>query len=259
MNLGIVGRVALVCGASRGFGRAIAAALAQEGADVVMVARRPGPLAEAAAAIAAQTGVRAVPVAADITTDAGREAALAACQDPDILITNADGPVPGDFRGFGRDDWLAAVDALMLAPIALMRATVDGMIARRFGRVVNIQSRSVKTPQPDNPLSNGARTGFVGFAAGLARQVARHNVTINTLLPGPFETDGQRRHVAALSEQTGRPLDAIWAERVAAIPAGRFGLPEEVGAAAAFLCSAQAGYITGQALLVDGGGYAGTF
>jgi 3-oxoacyl-[acyl-carrier protein] reductase len=259
MDLGIAGRTALVSGASRGMGRAIALQLAREGADVVMVARTPGPLEAAAAAIATQTGVRATPVAADITSAAGRAAALAACPQPDILITNADGPAPGDFRDYARDDWIAALDALMLSPIELIRATVDGMIARRFGRIVNIVSRSVKIAQPEMPLSGGARSGLVGFVAGVARQVVKHNVTINNLLPGIFDTDAQRVHVAKLSEATGRPFDEIWAERRAGNPAGRFGDAAEIGAYCAFLCSAHAGFVTGQNLLVDGGSYPGTF
>jgi 3-oxoacyl-[acyl-carrier protein] reductase len=259
MDLGIAGRTALVSGASRGMGRAIALQLAREGVDVVMVARTPGPLEAAATAIATETGARAVPVAADITTAAGRAAALAACPRPDILITNADGPAPGDFRDYSRDDWIAALDALMLSPIELIRATLDGMVTRRFGRIVNIVSRSVKIAQPEMALSNGARSGLVGFVAGVSRQVVKHNVTINNLLPGIFDTDAQRTHVARILEATGRPFESLWDERRAGNPAGRYGAAEEIGAYCAFLCSAQAGFVTGQNLLVDGGSFPGTF
>ena len=259
MDLGITGRTALVCGASRGMGLAIARQLAREGVDVTMVARTEAPLLAAAAAISSESAVRVAPVAGDITTQAGRAAALAACPQPDILITNADGPRPGDFRDYQRHDWMAAIDALMLAPIELIRATIDGMIERKFGRIVNISSRSVKIAQADLALSNGARSGLVGFTAGLSRQVVRHNVTINNLLPGIFATDAQRRHVTDLAAQTGRSFEDIWNERGAGNPAGRFGEPEEAAAYCAFLCSAQAGFVTGQNLLIDGGSYPGTF
>ncbi len=259
MDLGIAGRTALVSGASRGMGRATALRLAREGVHLVMVARNPDPLARACAEIAAETGVRAIGVPADITTEDGRAAALAACPAPDILITNADGPRPGDFRDWTRADWIAAVDALMLTPIALIRATVDAMIARRFGRIVSISARGVKIAQPELGLSNGPRSGLVGFVAGLSRQVARHNVTINTLLPGIFDTDAQRAHVAGLAAQTGKSYEALWEERRAGNPAGRFGEVDEFAAYCVFLCSAQAGFITGQNLLIDGGSYPGTF
>ncbi len=259
MDLGLSGRRALVLGASRGLGRACAEALAREGAAVTIVARDPGRLAQAAAEIGAGTGAAVTPVAADFRTAAGRAAALAACPAPDILVTNAEGAPPGDFRAWSREEWIAALDDMMLGPIALLRATVDGMAARGFGRVVNIVSRSVKSPQAELGLSNGARSGLIGFCAGLARQVAARNVTINHLLPGIFASDAQRRHVDGLVAMTGRAFDAIWAERARSSPALRYGEPTELGAACAFLCSAQAGYITGQSLLVDGGGYPGTF
>jgi 3-oxoacyl-[acyl-carrier protein] reductase len=222
---------------------------------VTIVARDPGRLARAAAEI----GAAVTTVSADFRTESGRAAALAACPAPDILITNAEGAPPGDYRTWSRDEWLAALDDMMLGPIALIRATIDGMTARGFGRVVNIVSRSVKISQAELGLSNGARSGLVGFCAGLAREVARHNVTINNLLPGIFAADAQRRHVDGLVAMTGRPFDDIWTERARASPAGRYGEPPELGAVCAFLCSAQAGYITGQSLLVDGGGYPGTF
>ncbi len=259
MDLGIAGRTALVSGASRGMGRATALQLAREGVHIVMVARTREPLERAAAEIAAETGVRTIPVPGDITTEAGRAAALAACPEPDILITNADGPKPGDFRDWSREEWIAAVDALMLTPIALIRATVDRMIARRFGRIVNISARGVKIAQPELGLSNGPRSGLVGFVAGLSRQVVRHNVTINTLLPGIFDTDAQRAHIAGLAAQTGRSEELLRDERRAGNPAQRYGEASEFAAYCAFLCSAQAGFITGQNLLIDGGSYPGTF
>ncbi len=259
MDLGLSGRRALVMGASRGLGRACAEALAREGVALTIVARDRDRLARAAAEIGAATGAAVTSVAADFRTESGRAAALAACPAPDILVTSAEGAPPGDFRGWSRDDWLAALDDMMLGPIALIRASVDGMAARGFGRIVNVVSRSVKSPQLELGLSNGARTGLVGFCAGLARQVAGRNVTINHLLPGIFASDAQRRHVDGLVAMTGRPFDEIWAARAQASPAGRYGEPSELGAACAFLCSAQAGYVTGQSLLVDGGGYPGTF
>jgi len=259
MDLGIRGRKALVWGGSRGLGRACALALAAEGVAVTLAARTRAKLETAATEIHAQTGASVGFAVADITTEAGRAAALAVCPEPDILLNNADGPLPGDFRDWSRDDWIAALDAMMLGPIAMIRATFDGMVARRFGRIVNITSRSVKAPHAELGLSNGARAGLTGFVAGLARQGVRHGVTINNLLPGPFATDAQRRHVEGMVPGSGRSFEEIWRSRELANPAQRFGDPAELGAACAFLCSAQAGYITGQNLLVDGGGYPGTF
>ena len=253
MELGIRGRRALVWGGSRGIGRAAAEALAQAGAEVTIAARNRQVLEQAAKEI----GARAV--VADLTTEAGRAAALAACQQPDILINNADGPAPGDFRGWERDDWLRTLDGMMLGPIFMIRAVVDGMIERRFGRIVNISARTVKSPQPEAGLSNGARSGLVGFVAGLARQTVRHNVTINNLLPGIFDSDAQREHVKSMVEMTGRSYDEIWEARGRENPAGRYGRPEEAGAYIAFLCSAHAGFITAQNLMIDGGQYPGTF
>jgi len=197
-------------------------------------------------------------IAADITTEAGRRAALAACPDPDILINNAGGPPPGDFHDWGRDEWIKALDANMLTPIELIKAVVDGMIARRFGRIVNITSSSVKAPIDILGLSNGARTGLTGFVAGIARKTVRHNVTINNLLPGPFDTDRLKGVMAATARNTNRPVDEVRAESAQRNPAGRFGTAEEFGAACAFLCSVHAGYITGQNLLLDGGAFPGT-
>jgi len=259
VDLGIAGRRALVCAASKGLGRGCAQALSDAGVEVTLVARSEAPLREAAAAIAARTGHPVHWLAADITTADGRAAALAACPDPDILVNNAGGPPPGDFRDWDRDAWIRALDANMLTPIALIRSTVDGMIARRFGRIVNITSAAVKAPIETLGLSNGARSGLTGFVAGVARKVARHNVTINNLLPGPFDTDRLRTTFAARAAAAGQPFDAAYAAGKQANPAGRYGSPEEFGAACAFLCSAHAGFIVGQNLLLDGGAYPGTF
>ena len=253
MDTGLRGKRAIVCAASKGLGRACAMALAREGVDVVITARTPGPLEHTAEEIRAATGVRVTTVAGDITTEAGRAAALAACPEPDILVNNAGGPPPGDFRNWERADWIAALDANMLTPIFLIRAVVDGMCARRFGRIVNITSGTVKSPIATLGMSNGARAGLTGFVAGLARQVASHNVTINGLLPGPFLTDRLRSNAQAAADRQGRKVDEILAERGRASPAGRVGDPEEFGAACAFLCAASSGYIVGQNLLLDGG------
>mgnify|MGYP003584014257 FL=1 len=259
MDLAIAGRHALVFGASRGMGRACALHLSRAGVQVCIAARTEGPLAEAARAIETDSGTPVRWVVADITTEAGRDAALRACPQPDILVNNADGFPPGDFRDWRREDWHAALDAMMLGPIEMIRRSVDGMVQRRFGRVVNIVSRSVKTPQAELGLSNGARSGLVGFVAGLARQTVRHNVTINNLLPGPFATDAQRRHVEHLAQSSGTPFEQLWAQRQQANPAGRFGQPDEIGAWCAFLASSHAGFMTGQSLLIDGGDYPGTY
>ena len=196
MELGIEGRRAIVSGASRGLGYAAALQLAREGVAVTLVARNSERLAAAAQAVRDATGADVCDVAADITTAAGQAAALATCPEPDILITNADGPAPSDFRGLTREDWLRAIDALMLTPIALIRLTLDGMVARRWGRIVCISSRSVKIAQAEMAMSNAARSGLVGFVAGLSREVVRHGVTINSILPGIFDTDAQKHHVA---------------------------------------------------------------
>ena len=259
MDLGIVGRRALVCAASKGLGRGCAEALAREGVDVTICARTAPEVERAAAEIAA-AAVRPVRhVACDITTPEGRAAALAACPDPDILVNNAGGPPPGDFREWDRAAWIRALDANMLTPIELIKATVDGMIARRFGRIVNITSSSVKAPIDVLGLSNGARSGLTGFVAGLARKVAAHNVTVNNLLPGSFDTarlQGGQEHRA---KRSGEPLEALRAADRARIPAGRFGDPREFGQFCAFLCSAQASYLVGQNILLDGGAYPGTY
>jgi len=257
MDLGIRGRKALLSGSSRGLGKACALALAQEGVDITLVARTRDILERTADELRA-TGAKVTPVVGDIATPQGREAALVACPAPDILINNADGRLPGDFRTWTRDDWISALDTMMLSHIEMIRLTVDSMMARGFGRIVNIVSRSVKIPQAELGLSNGARSGLVGFVAGLARQTVGRGVTINNLLPGPFDTDAQREHVQGMVDAE-RSFDQIWNARVATNPAGRFGQPAELGAYCAFLCSASAGFVTGQNLLIDGGSYPGTY
>ncbi len=259
MDLGLRGKSALLTGASRGLGRACAFALAREGVDVTILARTQETLERTCGEIRAATGVNATSVIGDVTKPDGRAAALAACPSPDILINNADGPLPGDFRDWSRDDWIAALDTMMLAHIEMMRATVDGMLARGFGRIVNIVSRSVKTPQLELGLSNGARSGLAGFAGGLARQTVARNVTVNNLLPGIFDSDAQKRHIEGMLASSGKTFDQIWRERAAANPAKRYGNPDELGAYCAFLCSVHAGYITGQNLVIDGGSYPGAF
>jgi 3-oxoacyl-[acyl-carrier protein] reductase len=258
MDLGIAGKTALVCAASKGLGRACALSLAREGVNITIVARNPGPLDKTAEEIGNATGIEVKAVAVDITTPEGQEQALHACPHPDILITNAGGPPPGDFRDWTRDDWIAALNANMLTPIELIKATVDGMIERRFGRIVNITSGAVKAPIETLGLSNGARTGLTGFVAGLARQTVRHHVTINNLLPGPFATERLQATLEAAAKASGQSLEEVRKARMQANPAGRFGNPEEFGELCAFICSQQAGYITGQNILIDGGAYPGT-
>jgi 3-oxoacyl-[acyl-carrier protein] reductase len=259
VDLGIKGRHALVCASSKGLGRACAAALAAEGVHVTLTARGAEALAKTAAELRqAYPGVEIKEVAGDITTPAGREAALKACPNPDILVNNAGGPPPGDFRNWTRDDWIKALDANMLTPIELIKATVDGMMSRKFGRIVNITSAAVKAPIDVLGLSNGARTGLTGFVAGLSRKTVRDNVTINALLPGPFATDRLFTVSANQAKAAGITADEIMKKRASENPAGRFGDPEEFGLACAFLCGARAGYITGQNILLDGGAFPGT-
>jgi 3-oxoacyl-[acyl-carrier protein] reductase len=259
MDLGIAGRRALVCAASKGLGRGCAEALAREGVDVTILARTKADVERAAAEIEAVAGRPVAWLACDITTPEGRAAALAACPDPDILVNNAGGPPPGDFREWDRDAWLRAIDANMLTPIELIRSTIDGMIARKFGRIVNITSSAVKAPIDLLGLSNGARSGLTGFVAGIARKVARDGVTINNLLPGSFDTDRLRGNMHRRSEAAGKDVEAVMAVAREAIPAGRFGQAAEFGAVCAFLCSTHAGYLVGQNILLDGGAYPGTF
>jgi 3-oxoacyl-[acyl-carrier protein] reductase len=260
MDLGIKGRSAIVCASSKGLGRACAMQLASEGVNVTMTARGAEALKQAADEIRkANPGVTVTEVVGDITTPEGRAAALKACPDPDILINNAGGPPPGNFRDWTRDDWIKAIDANMLTPIEFIKASVDGMMKRGFGRIVNITSSSVKAPIDILGLSNGARSGLTGFVAGVARVTVKHGVTINGLLPGPFDTDRLRGTFKARAAKSGKSYEDEYNAGARMNPAGRFGTPEEFGAACAFLCSAHASYITGQNLLMDGGQYPGTY
>jgi 3-oxoacyl-[acyl-carrier protein] reductase len=261
MDLGIAGKWALVCAASKGLGKGCAMALVREGVNVVITARgAPALEATAAELRAANPAVQVIAVAGDITTPEGRAAALAACPQVDILVNNAGGPPPGDFRDWQREHWLAALEANMLTPIELMKATVDAMAARGFGRVINITSGAVKAPIDFLGLSNGARTGLTGFVAGLARQkrLAAHGVTINNLLPGLFGTDRLKGTMQAAADKAGVALAEAMAARTAPIPAQRLGTADEFGATCAFLCSSHAAYINGQNILLDGGTFPGT-
>ena len=234
-------------------------ALAAEGVHITLTARGAVALNETAAQIrAAFPSIEVQEVLGDISTVAGRESALAACPSPDILVTNAGGPPPGDFRNWTREDWLRALDANMLTPIELIKATVDGMMARKFGRIVNITSAAVKAPIDVLGLSNGARSGLTGFVAGLSRKTVRDNVTINSLLPGPFDTDRQRVVTDGQAKAAGITAEEAKRRRMNENPAGRFGDPEEFGLACAFLCAARSGFITGQNIVLDGGAYPGT-
>jgi 3-oxoacyl-[acyl-carrier protein] reductase len=259
MDLGIAGKRALVCAASKGLGRGCALALARNGVAVTITARTQSALEATADQIARETGAVVDTVAGDITTPEGRAAALAACPKVDILVNNAGGPPPGDFRDWDEEDWISACNANMITAIMLIKAVVDDMRGRGFGRIVNITSSSVKAPIPQLGLSNGARSGLTGFVAGLARQTVDRNVTINNILPGRFDTDRLRSGMAFAAQKSGRAEQEIEAESIASIPARRFGNPEEFGELCAFLCSAQASYITGQNFLIDGGLYPGTY
>jgi 3-oxoacyl-[acyl-carrier protein] reductase len=258
MDLGISGKKAIVCAASKGLGKGCAESLVREGVDVTICARTAETLEQTADELRAIGGGNVTAVACDVTSEDGRAAILAACPDPDILINNAGGPPPGDFRNWERDDWIKAVDANMLTPIFLIKATVDGMIDRKFGRIVNITSSAVKAPIEILGLSNGARAGLTGFVAGLARKTVRHNVTINGLLPGPFYTDRLISNLKVTAEKEGISFEEASAKRASSNPSGRFGTSEEFGDYCAYLCSAQAGYVTGQNLLMDGGNFPGT-
>jgi 3-oxoacyl-[acyl-carrier protein] reductase len=259
MDLGIQGKWALVCAASKGLGKGCAQALVREGVNVVITARGADALEATAAELRALKAGEVRAVAGDITTPEGRAAALMACPQVDILVNNAGGPPPGDFRDWDRDAWIKALDANMLTPIELMKTVVDPMMSRGFGRIVNITSAAVKAPIDILGLSNGARSGLTGFTAGLARKTVVKNVTINGLLPGPFETDRLRVTMEGAAKQSGQSVEAIADVRRKQNPAQRFGTPEEFGAMCAFLCSIHAGYITGQNILLDGGAYPGTF
>ncbi|MBU4519216.1 MAG: SDR family oxidoreductase [Gammaproteobacteria bacterium] len=265
MDFGIKGKWALVCGASKGLGLGCAQALAGEGVNVVVVARGREALEASAAGIrTASPGVQVIAVAADITTTEGRAAALGVAGGPgtafDIVVTNAGGPPPGDFRSWDREAWIKAVDANMLTPIELIKATVDGMAQRGFGRIVNITSSAVKAPIDILGLSNGARSGLTGFVAGVARSgIAAQGVTLNNLLPGKFDTDRLKGTLAGAASKSGKSVDEVRAVQIAQVPAKRFGTPDEFGAICAFLCSRQAGYLNGQNILPDGGLYPGTY
>jgi 3-oxoacyl-[acyl-carrier protein] reductase len=264
MDLGIAGKWALVCGASKGLGFGCAQALLREGVNVLIVARGADALQASRATLLADparpTAAEVIAVAADITTPEGRAAVFAQRRDFDIVVTNAGGPPTGDFREWDRAAWIKALDANMLTPIELIKATVDGMAARGFGRIVNITSGAVKAPIDILGLSNGARSGLTGFVAGVARsKVAAQGVTINNLLPGAFETDRLRVTMQGAAQKTGHPVEAIMEARRKTIPAQRLGQPAEFGAICAFLCSVHAGYVNGQNVLADGGTYPGTF
>ena len=264
MDLGIKGRWALVCGASKGLGLGCAQALVREGVHVLIVARGAQALQAAAAQLIAEdvrdSGASVHCVAADITTAEGRAAVFAVRKDFDIVVTNAGGPPPGDFRSWERDAWIKALDANMLTPIELIKATVDGMAARGFGRIINITSSAVKAPIDILGLSNGARTGLTGFVAGVSRSsLAAQGVTINNLLPGAFDTDRLKTTMKGAADKSGQPIEAVMDARRKTIPAQRCGPPAEFGAICAFLCSTHAGYMTGQNVLADGGAYSGTF
>ncbi|MBD9404027.1 SDR family oxidoreductase [Acidovorax sp. ACV02] len=276
MDLGIAGKWALVCGASKGLGYGCAQALVREGVNVVINARSAEALEQAATRLIAEsankTGAsgqkgaspQVLAVAADITTPEGRAAVFSVAGGPDrdfdIVVTNAGGPPTGDFRDWNRDAWIKAVDANMLTPIELIQATVDGMAARGFGRIVNITSSAVKAPIDILGLSNGARSGLTGFVAGVSRsKIAASGVTINNLLPGKFDTDRLAATVTAAASKAGKSVQDVRSAQQAQIPAGRYGTAEEFGAICAFLCSMHAGYMTGQNVLADGGAYPGTF
>lgn len=276
MDLGIAGKWALVCGASKGLGLGCAEALVREGVNVVINARNADALQQAATRLIAigaestsaagqkRSAPQVLTVAADITTEAGRAAAFAVAGGPgtrfDIVVTNAGGPPPGDFRDWDREAWVKALDANMLTPIELIKATVDGMAQRGFGRIVNITSSAVKAPINILGLSNGARSGLTGFVAGAARSpIAAKGVTINNLLPGKFDTDRLVSNIKTTADQSGKSIEDVRRAQQAAIPAGRYGTPEEFGSICAFLCSVQAGYMTGQNVLADGGAYQGTY
>ena len=257
MDLGIAGRTAIVCAASKGLGRATAMQLAREGVNVIISARTKSDLEATAAEIRKVANVKVEAIACDVTTDEGRAMILKACPNPDILINNAGGPPPGDFKDFSLDDWRKAVEWNMITPIALIKATVYGMMDRKFGRILNITSQSVKAPISSLELSNGARAGLTGAVAVMARRAVRYNVTINNILPGPFETDRLTGSTRKMAEGQGISFEKAMEARKAGVPAGRFGQPDEFGAAAAFMCSAHAGFITGQNLLLDGGIFPG--
>ena len=259
MDLGIAGRTAIVCASSRGLGKACAHSLAQAGADVVINGRNEATLAATADEIASDTDVKVTPVIADVSTAEGQRTLLAAAPEPDILVNNNGGPPRKDYKELSREAMVDGVVMNMVTPIELIQAVIGPMIERKFGRIVNITSASVKRPLIGLDLSSGARAGLTAFLAGVARQVAPNNVTINNILPGAFDTDRLRSGLKTTASMLDKPLEEFAAERMAEIPSGRFGYPDEFGKACAFLCSVHAGYITGQNLLIDGGAYHGSF
>ncbi len=259
MDLGISGRKAIVCASSRGLGKACARALAEAGCDVIINGRDAKKLEAAATELSNVSGIKVTAVVADVATPEGQKALLAACPAPDILINNNGGPPMRDFRDLTRAQMLDGVIANMVVAVELIQRVIEPMCQRKFGRIVNITSSSVRAPLAGLDLSSGARAGLTAFLAGVARTIADKNVTINNILPGAFDTDRLRGTLSKTAEQKGKSVTQVAADRIATIPARRFGDPAEFGAAAAFLCSAQAGYITGQNLLIDGGTFNGAF
>lgn len=259
MDLGIKGRKAIICASSKGLGKGCAIALAEAGVDVVINGRNEEVLAQTAKEITDLTGVKVTAVAADVSTKNGQQALLAACPEPDILVNNNGGPPRRDFRELDRDDMIGGVISNMITPIELTQAVLDGMVARRFGRIVNVTSGAVKMPFVGLDLSSGARAGLTAFLSGISRTVADKNVTINNLLPGIFDTDRIRSLFPEAAEKSGKTVEEIATERADPIPAGRFGTPTEFGNTCAFMCSQHAAFMTGQNILVDGGMYNGTF
>ena len=259
MDLGIAGRKAIVCASSRGLGFACAKALAQAGCEVVINGRDQEKLTTAATELKKATGATVTPVTADVASPDGQKALFSVCSEPDILVNNNAGPPPRDFRELDRQKLLDGVTANMVVAIELTQKVIDPMIARKFGRIVNITSGSVRMPLAGLDLSSGARAGLTAFLAGVARSVAAANVTINFMLPGVFATDRLRTYIDTMAKKKGLSADAALAERVSTVPARRVGQPDEFGATCAFLCSAQAGYITGQNILIDGGTFSGAF
>lgn len=260
MDLGIAGRKALVCGASRGMGQSCAQLLAREGVNLVLVARDESALEETAGVLRTTCGVEVETLSADLSKADGRQKVLAACPDPDILIHNGGWPeANGEYTRWSRDDWIKAIDAMFLSPVELITGVVQGMSQRKFGRIVAITSRFVKEPKLELSLSVSPRLGLSGFMTAMAREVARHNVTLNTALPGIIATETQFQHGHKLAEQAGKSFDEIWRERSSTNSANRFAEPEEFASLCVYLCSNKAGFLTGQHILCDGAGYPGVF